>query len=109
MIIEDKSQDKFYLVECSNWKSISESSSMHEAGLKCLHEAILKDGQKLNLSFILSVKEIGFEENQAFFSVPALLQDLGFFKLSSDLAYLSDFVLDKGQNPLNISSEAKKY
>lgn len=109
MFVKEESQYKFYLVECSDWKILRLASSSQDAAIEALRIKIEELGTNLNISFILSVKDVQEKENQTFFSVPALLSDLGFFKLSSDLAILSDFVLDKGQNPLNISSVAKKY
>lgn len=109
MSVEQENQYKFYMVECSDWKVLRLSSSSQDAAIESLRLKIKELGNNLNLSFILSVKDMQEKENQTFFSVPALLSDLGLFKLSADLAILSDFVLDKGQNPLNISSVAKKY
>jgi hypothetical protein len=33
------------------------------------------------------------------FYTASVLNDLGYFKLAKDLEYLSDFFLDKGENP----------
>jgi len=76
------------------------SDSYENAASIGLNKILKNRGSETNLSFILSVDLIdNYEIKTHVFYTSAVLNDLGYFKLSKDLANLSDFFLDKGKNP----------
>lgn len=100
MIRHLESQDYFYLVKCSDLECMVLSSSFEEAASQGLQNIIKKYGKSTNLSFWLSVDYIKeYEIETKIFYTPNVLNDLGHFKLAKDLSCLSDFFLDKGENP----------
>jgi len=100
MIRSLENQDKFYLVKCSDLECMVLSDSYESAASIGLGKILKNRGSETNLSFILSVDLVeDYEIKTEIFSTSAVLNDLGYFKLSKDLANLSDFFLDKGKNP----------
>lgn len=100
MIRHLESQDNFYLVKCSDLECMVLSTSFEEAACQGLKDMIKINGTCTNLSFWLSVDHIKeYEIDTNVFYTPKVLNDLGYFKLAKDLASLSDFFLDKGENP----------
>jgi len=100
MIKHVESQENFYIVKCSDLECMVLSDSYESAASIGLGKILKNKGSKTNLSFILSVDLIeNYEIKTHIFYTSAVLNDLGYFKLSKDLANLSDFFLDKGKNP----------
>ena len=100
MIRVFESQEHFYLVTCADLECMVLANSPEEASSLGLKNILNKKGQETNLSFITSVDFINKKENETFvFYTASVLNDLGYFKLAKDLEYLSDFFLDKGENP----------
>ena len=100
MIKDIKSQDNFYLVKCSDLECMVLEDSYENAACYGLNNIIKKYKSETNLSFMISVDLIkDYEIDTRIFYTPSILNDLGHFKLAQDLANLSDFFLDKGENP----------
>lgn len=100
MIRSFESQEYFYIVTCADLECMVMASSPEEASCLGLKTILNKKGQETNLSFITSVDFINKKENETFvFYTSSILNDLGYFKLAKDLESLSDFFLDKGENP----------
>ena len=93
-------QDKFYLVICADIECMILANSFEEAAANGLKKILNKLGLKTNLSFLISVDLINNHEIEtSIFRTSSVLNDLGYFKLAKDLESLSDFFLDKGENP----------
>ena len=100
MIRDSDSQEYFYLVTCADLECMVLSSSPEEASCLGLKNMLNKKGSDTNLSYIISVDHINKLKNETFiFYTSNVLNDLGHFKLAKDLESLSDFFLDKGENP----------
>lgn len=100
MIRTLKCQDNFYLVMCADVECMVLATSPEEAASTGLKNILKKRGLESNLSFLISVDLINNHEIETFvFHTSNILNDLGFFKLAKDLESLSDFFLDKGENP----------
>ena len=100
MIRSSESQDRFYLVTCADLECMVLATSPEEASCIGLKNILNKNGIKTNLSLIISVDYINKNKNETFvFYTSSVLNDLGYFKLAKDLESLSDFFLDKGENP----------
>lgn len=100
MIRSEKSQDDFYLVTCADIECMVLATSPEEAASNGLKTILKNRGLESNLSFLISVDSIRNHEIETFiFQTSNILNDLGHFKLAKDLDSLSDFFLDKGENP----------
>ena len=100
MIKHSESQENFYLVRCADLQIMVLSLSFEEAACEGLKNILLKNGENTNLSLIISVDKIKDPENETeVFYTSVILNDIGYFKLASSLESLSDFFLDKGENP----------
>lgn len=100
MIRTDESQEHFYLVTCADLECMVLSTSPEDASCIGLKKILNKNGANTNLSFIVSVDYISKDKNETFvFYTASILNDLGYFKLAKDLESMSDFFLDKGENP----------
>lgn len=93
-----KTSNVIFTVKCSDWSINVEASSFSEACSKGLELMISRIGANLNLSFIICA-ENKIDNEMEIFETSSVLADLGFFKLSKNLSELSDFLLDKGENP----------
>lgn len=92
--------DNFYLVICADIECMVLASSPEEAASNGLKSILKNTGRESNLSFLISVDFIKNHEIETFiFQTSNILNDLGHFKLAKDLDSLSDFFLDKGENP----------
>ena len=100
MIRSLESQDYFYLVTCADLECVVLSSSFEEAACSGLKKILEEKKSETNLSFIMSVDLGGRRiiKKQVFYT-SSILNDVGYFKLAKDLESLSDFFLDKGENP----------
>jgi len=87
-----------FTVKCSDWSVDIEASSFSEACSKGLELMISRIGSNLNLSFIICAENKISKEIEIF-DTSLVLADVGFFNLSKNLSELSDFFLDKGENP----------
>jgi hypothetical protein len=100
MIRTLKCLDNFYLVICADIECIVLATSPEEAASTGLKSILKNRGLESNLSFLVSVDLINNHEIETFiFHTSSILNDLGHFKLAKDLDSLSDFFLDKGENP----------
>jgi len=100
MIKHIESQDNFYLIKCSDLETVVLADSYENAICYGLKNILNKYGSATNLSFIMSADRIQDSEIETkIFYTPDVLNDLGYFKLAEDLSSLSDFFLDKGENP----------
>jgi len=100
MIRDLDSQEYFYLVTCADLECMVMATSPEEASCRGLKNMLNKKGINTNLSLIISVDYINKHKNETFvFYTASVLNDLGHFKLAKDLESLSDFFLDKGENP----------
>lgn len=100
MIRSLESQDYFYLVTCADLECVVLSSCFEEAACYGLKKILEEKKSSANLSFIISVDFLDKKdyETQVFYT-SNILNDIGYFKLAKDLESLSDFFLDKGENP----------
>ena len=100
MIRSLESQDYFYLVTCADLECVVLSSSFEEAASSGLKKILEEKKSETNLSFIISVDFLDKKdyETQVFYT-SNILNNIGYFKLAKDLESLSDFFLDKGENP----------
>ena len=100
MIRSDESQENFYLVTCADLECVVLAASPEEASCLGLKNILKHKGLNTNLSLIISVDFISKHKNETFvFYTASVLNDIGHFKLAKDLESLSDFFLDKGENP----------
>ena len=100
MIRDLDSQEYFYLVTCADLECMVMATSPEDASCIGLKNILNKKGINTNLSLIISVDYINKHKNETFvFYTSSDLNDLGYFKLAKDLESLSDFFLDKGENP----------
>ena len=100
MIRSAESQEKFYLVTCADLECVVLAASPEEASCLGLKNILKCKGLDTNLSLIISVDFINKHKNETFiFYTSSVLNDIGHFKLAKDLESLSDFFLDKGENP----------
>ena len=100
MIRKFESQDNFYIVKCADLDCVVLADSYENAVCYGLKNILKERGSETNLSFIIGVDLVKNSEcDTKIFYTPDVLNDLGYFKLAKDLECLSDFFLDKGENP----------
>lgn len=93
-----ESLKKVYKVGSANWNMQILSHNEQEAASMGL-QSILKINKKdTQLSFVISVEEDILNAELYLFETSMILANIGYFKLSEEIASLSDFFLDKGKN-----------
>jgi len=100
MVRNLESQDDFYLVKCADLDCMVLADSFENAVCYGLKKILKEKGSETNLSFIIGVDLVkNYDFETRIFKTADILNDLGHFKLAENLACLSDFFLDKGENP----------
>lgn len=96
MFKDGKNQDSFYRVSVSDCQTVVLSQSFEDAAAQGLDKIMKKFKDNTNISFAIIVDKICEETIETeVFDTCKVLDDAGYFNLSSKMSILSDFLLDK--------------
>ena len=91
----DLTEDKYFMIRCSDWSVVIEAHDEQEACTESLREMLLRKGKSLQLSSVMISHELkpdaideDYDELISYHSVSMMLANAGLYELSSNVRHI---------------------
>lgn len=99
MIIDPNTDNKLFLVECANWKSVQSAIDPDEAGALALEEAYAEYEEKLSLSPTISIIDLSkpnvSPDDSYVIDTPTTLANAGMHSISKKYSTIMKLMINK--------------